>query len=58
MRSNSEVGHILEVDLIYLKELNDAHNEYPYCCEHTTIRDEVLSPHAEDIAEKHGLTSG
>ena len=56
--SDSEVGHILEVDLSCPKELHDAHNEYPHCCEHTTLRDEVLSPYAKDIAEKPGLTSG
>ena len=33
VRSDSGVGHILEVDLSYPKELHDAHNEYPYCCE-------------------------
>ena len=58
VRADSDKGHILEVDLSYPKELHDAHNEYPYCCEHTTLIDEVLSPYAKDIAEKHGLTSG
>ena len=58
VRADSEVGHILEVDLSYPKELHEAHNEYPYCCEHTTLKDEELSPYAKDIAEKHGLTSG
>ena len=29
VRSDSEVGHILEVDLSYPKELHDAHKEYP-----------------------------
>ena len=58
MRGDSEVGHILEVDLSYPKELHDAHNEYPYCCEHATLRDDLLSPHAKHIAEKHELTIG
>ena len=44
VRADSDIGHILEVDLTYLKELHDFHNEYPYCCEHTTLTDEVLSP--------------
>ena len=58
VRGDSEVGHILEVDLTYPKELHDAHNEYPYCCEHTTLREKVLSPYAKHTAEKHELTSG
>ena len=58
VRADSDEGHVLEVDLTYPKELHNFHNEYPYCCEHTTLRDEVLSPYAEDIAEKHWLTSG
>ena len=58
VRSDSDIGHILEVDLSYPKELHDAHNEYPYCCEHTTLRDDLLSPYAKHIAEKHELTIG
>ena len=58
VKADSDKGYILEVDLSYPKELNDAHNEYPYCCEHTTLIYEVLSPYTREIAEKHGLTSG
>ena len=58
VRADSDIGHILEVDLTYPKELHDFHNEYPYCCEHTTLTDEVLSPYAKHIAEKHELTIG
>ena len=58
VRGDSEVGHILEVDLTYPTELHDAHNEYPYCCEHTTLKDDLLSPYAKHIAEKHELTIG
>ena len=39
VKADSDIGHILEVDLSYPKELHDAHNEYPYCCEHTTLRE-------------------
>ena len=58
VRADSDKGHILEVDLTYPKELHDFHNEYPYCCEHTTLTDKVLSPYAKHIAEKHELTIG
>ena len=56
VRADSDKSHILEVDLTYPKELHDFHNEYPYCCEHTTLTDEVLSPYAKHIAEKHDFT--
>ena len=58
VRADSETGHILEVDLIYPKELHDFHNEYPYCCEHTLVENDMLSPYATYIAEKHGLVGG
>ena len=58
VRADSETGHILEVDLNYPKELHDFHNEYPYCCEHTLVENDMLSPYATYIAEKHGLVGG
>ena len=58
VRADSETGHILEVDLNYPKELHDFHNEYPYCCEHTIVENNMLSPYATYIAEKHGLVGG
>ena len=58
VKGDSDICHILEVDLSYSKELHDAHNEYPYCCEHTTLRDDLLSPYAKHIAEKNELTIG
>ena len=58
VKPDSDIGHILEVDLTYPKELHDFHNEYPYCCEHKTLNHDMLSPYAKCIAEKHGLASG
>ena len=58
VKPDSEIGHILEVDLTYPNELHDFHNEYPYCCDHVTLKDDMLSPYAKLIAEKHGLASG
>ena len=55
VRVDSEVGHILEVDLEYPRGVHNEHNEYPLCCEHTLINNEDLSPYAREIAEKHNL---
>ena len=41
----------------YPRELHDFPNESPYCCEHRTLTNDMLSPYAKYIAEKHGLTS-
>ena len=56
--SESETGHILEVDLLYPKEIHDANNDYPFCCEHKISENDMLSPYAKFIADKHELTSG
>ena len=58
VRADSETGHILEVDLLYPKEIHEANNDYPFCCEHKIVEDDMLSPYAKFIADKHELTSG
>ena len=58
VRGDSEICHILEVDLTYQKELHNAHNEYLYCCEHKILEDDVLFLYSRYIAEKHELTIG
>ena len=58
VRAYSETGHILEVDLVYPKEYHETNNEYPYCCEHTIMENDMLSPYAKCITEKHGLVGG
>ena len=55
VKPDSDIRNILDVDLTYSKELHDFHNEYPFCCEHRTLNDDMLSPYAKCIAEKHGL---
>ena len=49
VRHDSKKGHISEVDLSYPKELHDAHNEYPYCCEHKLLEDDMLSSYSKFI---------
>ena len=56
--SDSETGHILEVDILYPKEIHEANNDYPFCCEHKILEHDMLSPYAKFIADKHELTSG
>ena len=56
--NKSNKGHILEVDLKYPKKLHDLHNEYPYCPEHISVKDDMLSPYATNIAEEHKLKNG
>ena len=58
VRKDSEKGHILEVDLTYPKELHDTHNDYPYCCEHKMLEDDMLSPYSKFIAKEHELARG
>ena len=41
--NDTEIGDILEVDLEYPESLHDAHNEYPFCCEHINIWKDELS---------------
>ena len=55
---NNEIGHILEVDLEYPKELHDAHNEYPFCCEHINIQKDELSDYASAFIDKFNLSIG
>ena len=54
--NDSEVGHMLEVDIDYPESLHDLHNDYPFCPEQIFVEDEMLSDFSKNIAEKHKLT--
>ena len=55
---NSPIGYILEVDLKYLSELHDFHNNYPLCPERIQISSDMLSKYCSEIANKYGMKVG
>ena len=57
-KEDSEKGLILEVDLIYPKELHDLHNDYPLAAEKITVTKEMLSPYCEEIRDKFKISTG
>ena len=58
IKSNSSIGYILEVDLEYLKELHDIHNDYQLAPEKINIQKEFLSNYCLNIANEHNITIG
>ena len=55
---NSLHGYFLEVDLDYLEELHDYHNNYPLAPEKIKIEDDMLSPYGLEIKKKYDIKSG
>ena len=58
IKSNSSTGYILQVDLKYLQELHDIHNDYPLAPEKFNIPKEWLSDYSLQIANAHNITTG
>ena len=44
--------------MTYPKELHDAHNDFPYCCEHKILEDDMLSTYSKFNAKKYELARG
>ena len=55
---DSDKGLILEVDLEYLDELHDLHNDYPLAPEKVKVERDMLSTYCKEIAEKFNMSSG
>ena len=58
IRSSSSTGYVLEVDLEYLQELHDIHNDYPLAPEKINIPKEWLSDYCLKIEYAHNITTG
>src|SRR5258708_2720585 len=58
MKEDSDISHILEVDIEYPKELHDLYNDYPYCPEQVVVKEDMLSDYCKMIYDKHNLNIG
>ena len=58
LKKNSSTGYILELDLEYLKELYDIHNDYPLAQEKINIQKEWLSNYCLKIGNELNITIG
>ena len=55
-KRNGKKGLILEVDLEYLRELHDLHNDYPVAPEKAKVSKNMLSRYCKKIAEKYKIS--
>ena len=55
---NSSIGYISEVDLEYLSEFHDLHNDYPLATEKLAISQNMFSKYCLNIANKYGIKIG
>ena len=50
---DSDVGYVIECDLIYPPEIHDLHNEYPLAPESLVVTEDMLSPFCHLFGQKH-----
>ena len=55
---NSSDGYILEVDLEYVDELHELHNDYPLASEKLKISHNMLLNYRSSIANKYDIKNG
>ena len=58
INKKSDTGCILEVDLKYLNELHELHNDYPLVPEKLTVTNDILSNYCKTIADKYDIKVG
>ena len=50
---DSDVGYVIECDLIYPPEIHDLYNEYPLAPESLVVTEDMLSPFCLLFGQKH-----
>ena len=58
IKSSSSTGYVLQVDLEYLQELHDIHNDYSLAPEKINIPKKWLPKYCLKIANAHNITTG
>ena len=53
-----EIGYFLEVDLEYLDELHELHNDYPLAPEKLAVTNDMLSKYCKEIADEYDIKVG
>ena len=56
--NNSSKGCVLEVDLEYLKELRELHNDYPLAPDKIEIKRQMLSDYQLKITDLYNIPTG
>ena len=54
----SSTGYFLEVNLEYLDELHELHNDYPLAPEKFSVSRDILSKYCKEIADEYGVKVG
>ena len=58
IKGKSLIGHLLEVDLKYLDELHESHNNYSPAPEKLAVSSDMLSNYCKKIADKYKTKIG